>query len=128
MSRAIDLESEFAPSGTIALLTDFGHADPYVGQMKAVLLARFPDARVVDLAHGVPPQDVRVGAFFLARSRAYFAPGAVFVAVVDPGVGSSRRSVAVKTAGGQIVVTPDNGTLTHLKLLQGVMDAFRDAG
>ena len=110
MSRAIDLESEFAPSGTIALLTDFGHADPYVGQMKAVLLARFPDARIVDLAHGVPPQDVRVGAFFLARSRAYFAPGAVFVAVVDPGVGSARRFLA-GLEGGRLYLAPDNGLL-----------------
>lgn len=110
MSRELPSPSRFAPSGTIALLTDFGLADPYVGQMKAVLLARFPAARIVDLAHGVPPQDVRVGAFFLAKSRGWFAPGTVHVAVVDPGVGSARRFLAAIEAG-QLYLAPDNGLL-----------------
>ncbi|MBK7877210.1 MAG: SAM-dependent chlorinase/fluorinase [Planctomycetes bacterium] len=94
----------------MALLTDFGLADPYVGQMKAVLLARFPAARIVDLAHGVPPQNVRVGAFFLAHASRTFAPGTVHVAVVDPGVGSARRLLAA-VEEGQLYLAPDNGLL-----------------
>lgn len=104
------MDARFEPNGVVALLTDFGLSDPYVGQMKGVLLARFPAARVVDLAHGVPPQDVRVGAFFLARSRAFFAPGTVFVAVVDPGVGSERKLLAA-LEDGRLFLAPDNGLL-----------------
>lgn len=104
------MEARFEPNGIVALLTDFGLVDPYVGQMKAVILALFPEARIVDLAHGVPPQDVTVGAFFLARSRAYFAPGTTFVAVVDPGVGSERR-LLVAEAGEHVFLAPDNGLL-----------------
>ncbi|MBI5363751.1 MAG: SAM-dependent chlorinase/fluorinase [Planctomycetes bacterium] len=104
------MDARFEPNGVVALLTDFGLSDPYVGQMKGVLLARFPAARIVDLAHGVPPQDVRVGAFFLARSRASFAPGTVFVAVVDPGVGSERKLLAA-VEDERLYLAPDNGLL-----------------
>lgn len=102
-------------SGIVALTTDFGLADPYVGMLKAVILARAPDARIVDVTHGVPPQDVRVGAFFLARSAPFFPPGTVHVAVVDPGVGSARR-LLVAASRGQFFLAPDNG------LLSGVLD------
>jgi S-adenosylmethionine hydrolase len=99
----------------VALTTDFGLSDPYVGLMKAVILARAPEARIVDVTHGVPAQDVRVGAFFLARAVPYFPPGTVHVAVVDPGVGSARR-LLVAWARGQCFLAPDNG------LLGGVLD------
>ena len=72
----------WSPSGVVALTTDFGLTDVYVGQMKAVLLACAPGLTLVDLTHGVPPQDVFVGAYFLARSRAYFAPGTVHLSLI----------------------------------------------
>ncbi len=101
------------PSGLVALTTDFGLADPYVGLMKAVLLARTPTARIVDLTHGIPAQDVRVASFLLARSFAYFPSGTVHVGVVDPGVGRVRRALVVE-AHGQCFVGPDNGLFSRV--------------
>jgi len=75
----------------IALLTDFGLRDHYVAAMKGVMLGVCPDATLVDISHDVPPHDVRTGARVLASCYAYFPAGTVFVAVVDPGVGSARR-------------------------------------
>jgi S-adenosylmethionine hydrolase len=92
----------------IALLTDFGSRDGYVGIMKGVILNRLPGATLVDLSHDVPPQDIRHGAFVLATSVAYFPRGTVFLAVVDPGVGSQRRAVAVEASHWSFV-GPDNG-------------------
>jgi S-adenosylmethionine hydrolase len=100
----------FAPNGIITLLTDFGLSDPFVGMMKGVILSRFPVARVVDLTHGVPPQDVAAGAFWLERTYPWFPPGTVHVAVVDPGVGTSRAQV-VAQAHGHYFVAPDNGII-----------------
>jgi S-adenosylmethionine hydrolase len=94
----------------ITLLTDFGSADPYVGMMKGVIATICPEANVVDITHEVPPQDIRTGAFFLERSFRYFPPGTIHVAVVDPGVGTSRKPVAVRS-DGHIFVGPDNGLL-----------------
>lgn len=94
----------------VTLLTDFGLADAYVGVMKGVLLGIAPEARLVDLCHEVPPQDVPAGAFLLMTSFAYFPAGTVHLAVVDPGVGTTRRIVAVH-AGGHTFVGPDNGLL-----------------
>jgi S-adenosylmethionine hydrolase len=93
-----------------ALLTDFGTDDVYVGVMKSVLLGICPAARVVDLTHAIPPQDVLLGALALADAAPYLPPGAVAVAVVDPGVGSARAALAAR-AGGRYFVGPDNGLL-----------------
>jgi S-adenosylmethionine hydrolase len=71
-----------------------------------------PDARVIDLTHGIPPQDVRRGAILLARAVGYVPDDAVFLAIVDPDVGSSRRAVALRTNAGAILVGPDNGVLS----------------
>lgn len=98
------------PSGVVTLLTDFGVEDPYVGMMKGVLLSRAPGVRIVDLSHGVPPQSVRIGAWFLAHAYAFFPEGTVHVAVVDPGVGSSRKLV-VALDRGHAFLAPDNGLL-----------------
>ncbi len=98
------------PSGIVALTTDFGLEDPYVGVMKAVILSRAPGARIVDVMHGVPAQAVAVGAFQLARSAPYFPIGTVHVVVIDPGVGSKRR-LLVAEASGQCFLGPDNGVL-----------------
>ncbi len=96
--------------GPIALLTDFGVADPYVGEMKAVLLRLAPEARVVDVTHGVRPGAIREAAWILSRVWRSFPEGTCHVCVVDPGVGSARRGLAV-AAGGHLFVGPDNGVL-----------------
>lgn len=95
-------------SGPIVLLTDFGLADAYVGTMKGVISRVNPNAPLVDLCHQVPPQGIAEGAYLLASSYRYFAPTAIFVAVVDPGVGSERRAIALRTSHGRFV-GPDNG-------------------
>jgi S-adenosylmethionine hydrolase len=92
----------------IALLTDFGTSDPYVGVMKGVMLGLCPAATFVDLTHAIAPQNVRQAAFALWTAYRYFPPDTVFLAVVDPGVGSTRRAIAVETARGRFV-GPDNG-------------------
>jgi S-adenosyl-L-methionine hydrolase (adenosine-forming) len=94
----------------ILFLSDFGVDDEYVGLCHAVIARVAPDARVIDLHHGVPPQDVTTGALTLAQAVAYGPDDAVFLAVVDPGVGTRRRGVAVE-AGSGVLVGPDNGVL-----------------
>lgn len=95
----------------IALLTDFGTRDHYVGTMKGVILGIEPGATLVDISHDVAPQDILGGALQLAASYRYFPDDTVFLCVVDPGVGSARRAIAVE-AGGFRFVAPDNGLLT----------------
>lgn len=95
----------------IALLTDFGLRDHYVGTMKGVALRICPTATLVDITHEIPPQDVIGAALALAAAFRYFLPGTIFLAVVDPGVGSSRKAIAVE-AGEYQFVAPDNGVLS----------------
>ncbi|MBF0585657.1 SAM-dependent chlorinase/fluorinase [Prosthecochloris sp. N3] len=95
----------------IALLTDFGLRDPYVGIMKGVIASISPQANVIDITHAVIPQNIRHGALLLAASSPWFAEGTIFVAVVDPGVGSSRRPIALETDRGTFIA-PDNGVLS----------------
>jgi len=92
----------------IALYTDFGAADPYVGQLHAVLAREAPNVRAVDLLHAVPNFDIRAGAYLLPALAAQLPEGTVFLAVVDPGVGGARRAVVVN-ADGRWYVGPDNG-------------------
>lgn len=94
----------------IVLLTDFGHIDAFVGILKGVILSIHPTARIVDLCHEVAPQDIGHGAHLLDISLEYFPKGSIFCAVVDPGVGSSRRAVLVETTD-YFLVGPDNGVL-----------------
>lgn len=94
----------------IALLTDFGLRDHYVGAMKGAILSIAPQATLVDLVHELPAHDVATGAFALMAAYRAFPRGTVFVAVVDPGVGSDRRGLAME-AGGWRFVAPDNGLL-----------------
>ena len=101
-----------APRPLITLLTDFGTRDAYVGSLKGVILSLNPEVRLVDLSHEVDPQDIRAGAFMLAEAAAYFPPGTIHLAVVDPGVGSRRRALAARCRG-HYWVGPDNG-LFHL--------------
>lgn len=107
----------------ISLLTDFGIEDPFVGEMKAVIYSICPDAEVVDLTHGVERHNIRTGAFLLASATPYFPQGSVHVAVVDPGVGSERRAIAVRT-NRSIFVGPDNGLLIPAARREGILRAY----
>jgi S-adenosyl-L-methionine hydrolase (adenosine-forming) len=95
----------------IALLTDFGHRDHYAGTMKGVVLGICPEATLVDISHEVAAGDVLAAALELAAAYRYFPAGSIFLVVVDPGVGSSRRGLAAE-AGDYRFVAPDNGVLT----------------
>jgi S-adenosylmethionine hydrolase len=97
----------------ITLTTDFGTESPYVAAMKGVILGLNPRARLLDLSHQVPPQDVRYAAYFLAGAIPYFPAHALHVVVVDPGVGSERAVLYVEVDGHRLLV-PDNGCWTSL--------------
>ena len=98
---------------TITLLSDFGLKDSYVGIMKGVILSIFSDVIIVDITHEVDPQDVREGAFIIEEYYRYFEKGTIHMAVVDPTVGSDRRSI-VFSKGGHFFIGPDNGVFTLL--------------
>ena len=100
-----------ASSRPIVLTTDFGLADSYVGVMKGVILAINPAALIVDLTHLVRPQDLAQAAFILKTSHAFFPPGSIHVAVVDPGVGTARKAALLTCPAGTFVA-PDNGILS----------------
>src|SRR5258708_19278323 len=97
----------------ITLLTDFGNADSYVGEVKGVLLSQVHGAALVDITHQVPPGDVRAAQYVLSRVWHRFPQGSVHLAVVDPGVGTERRVLAASSAG-HFFVAPDNGLLSFL--------------
>lgn len=99
----------------ITLTTDFGTGSPYVAAMKGVILAINPAAVLVDLSHAIPHQDIRQGALALAQAAPWFPPGTIHVAVVDPGVGTSRKIICM-AAGEHLFVGPDNGLLSRLAL------------
>ena len=104
-------------NGIITLTTDFGQVDSYVGIMKGVILNITPTAQLVDITHAIRPQDVHQAAYIVQTFHGYFPPGTVHLIVVDPGVGSDRRTIAFGTPVA-IFVAPDNGVLTY---------AWRDA-
>src|SRR5436190_5026829 len=95
----------------VTFTTDFGLRDGYAGAMKGVVLSLAPAATLVDITHGVPPQDVAAGAVTLAQAAPLFPPGTIHVAVVDPGVGGDRADLLVE-AGGHVFIGPDNGVLS----------------
>jgi len=97
----------------ITLLTDFGLHDHFVAAMKGVMLGINPDLRFTDISHLIPPQDVFGAAFTLNQACFFFPPGTIHLAVVDPGVGTERKAVAV-SAGAHFFVAPDNGVLTYV--------------
>ena len=103
----------------LSLLTDYGLGDEFVGVVKAVIADLAPEVRVLDLTHDIAPFDVRAGSLALARSISYI-PSGVVMAVVDPGVGSDRKAIAVEVAGGEgVLVGPDNGLLAPAVALAG---------
>jgi len=97
--------------GPIALLSDFGNREHYAGVMRGVIASIAPGAAIIDISHGVAPHNVIAGALVLRESWRFFPPSTVFVAVVDPGVGTQRRAIAVETRSGARLVGPDNGLL-----------------
>jgi len=101
----------------VSFLSDYGLIDEFVGVCKAVVLRAAPTAQIIDITHGIPPYDVRAGALTLARSIQYLPPGVV-LAVVDPGVGTDRRAVAVEVETG-FLVGPDNGLLAPAVAMVG---------
>ncbi len=104
---------------TVSFLTDYGSTDEFVGVVKAVIRDLAPHVTVIDLTHGIAAFDVRAGALALARSISY-VPSGVVLAIVDPGVGTSRRAVAIEVAGGEgVLVGPDNGLLAPAAAMAG---------
>src|SRR5271156_320570 len=97
---------------TIVFITDFGTANDAVAICKAVILGIVPDVRIMDITHQVPPFSIEDGARMLAGVTPYYPAGTVFLGVIDPGVGTSRKSVIVKSKRGQYFVLPDNGLVT----------------
>jgi len=100
------------PNGIITLLTDFGLGDAYVAAVKGAVLSVAPSARLVDVTHLVPPQNVHHGAFLLGQAWRAFPPGTVHLAVVDPAVGTARRALLL-AGEGHFFVGPDNGLFTY---------------
>jgi len=101
------------PSGVITITTDFGHQGPFVGVMKGVILRRLISAHIIDLTHEIVVHWPAEAGFWLARAFSYFPSGTVHIAVVDPGVGTSRDIIVV-TAGGHWFLAPDNGLLAPI--------------
>ncbi|MGH7924068.1 MAG: SAM hydrolase/SAM-dependent halogenase family protein [Candidatus Binatus sp.] len=95
----------------IAIITDFGYRDHYVGALKGVIASIAPRATIIDITHGVPAQSIVAGAIALRESWRYFPPRTVFLAVVDPGVGTARAPIAIETRARARFVGPDNGLL-----------------
>jgi S-adenosylmethionine hydrolase len=113
------------PPPTVVFMTDFGILDDSVALCKGVMYGITPNLRIVDLTHQVDAFSIRDGARFLFGATPYFPAGTVFVVVVDPGVGSSRKAVAVKSKRGQYFVLPDNGLMTMVEDRDGV-ESIRD--
>ena len=102
--------------------SDFGLVDGAVSAMHGVANTVDDSIKIQDLTHDIPPYSIWDASYRLFQTIEYWPKGTVFVSVVDPGVGSSRRSVVAKTVGGQFIVTPDNGTLTHIKKYVGLVE------
>lgn len=107
----------------LIIQTDFGTGDGAVSAMYGVAYSVDPELVITDLTHEIPQYDIWEASYRLIQTVDYWPEGSVFVSVVDPGVGSTRRSVAVETAAGQYIITPDNGTLTHVKRMCGIKSA-----
>lgn len=101
------------PSGIITFTTDFGHKGPFAAVMKGVILQRFPEAKIIDLAHDIPAQWPPEAGFWVSRSYPWFPEGTVHLAIVDPGVGT-ERNILVADCDGHVFMAPDNGLLAQL--------------
>ncbi|MBF0505264.1 MAG: SAM-dependent chlorinase/fluorinase [Nitrospirae bacterium] len=97
----------------ITLTTDFGYKDPFVAEMKGVILSVNPDVTLVDVTHSIQPQDIEEAAYVIGSSYSYFPAGTIHIVVVDPGVGSERKALVLQ-AGKHFFVGPDNGVFSHI--------------
>jgi S-adenosyl-L-methionine hydrolase (adenosine-forming) len=123
--RTISAQAAAPAPPTVVFMTDFGVVDDSVALCKGVMYSIAPDLRIVDLTHEVTPFSILDGARFLYGASPYFPPGTVFVTVIDPGVGSTRKAVVVKTKRGQYFVLPDNGLMTLVQDRDGI-EAVRE--
>jgi S-adenosylmethionine hydrolase len=121
VSRAEEPHAKNPPM--IVFMTDFGVFDDSVALCKGVMYSVFPDVRIVDLTHQVAPFSIRDGALYLEGSTPYFPAGTVFIVVIDPGVGSTRKAIVAKSRRGQYFVLPDNGLLTLIRERDGIEGA-----
>jgi hypothetical protein len=111
-------------SGLVVVLTDFGTTDFYVGAMEGAMYTANPLVRIATITHEVEPFNIAEGSYLLAQAAREFPPGTVFLAIVDPGVGTQRRSIVLETADGRLFVAPDNGLLTGVMDELGVLHAY----
>src|SRR3954468_20902949 len=109
-----------AQNHIVVFQSDFGVKDGAVSAMKGVAMGVSPDLKLYDLTHEIPAYNIWEAAYRLEQTVPYWPEGTVFVSVVDPGVGTSRKSVVLKTNTGKYIVTPDNGTLTLIAASQGI--------
>lgn len=112
------------PTKIITLTTDFGLKDPYVAEMKAVILSISPNAKIVDITHKIEKFNIRMGAYTLAAACPYFPKGTIHVAVIDPGVGTKRKAILVQTRNSYFI-GPDNGVLALAAKSQGIKHIYR---
>lgn len=124
LSACIGLSSVYADNALI-LQTDFSLKDGAVSAMKGVAFSVDSNLKIFDLTHEIPPYNIWEGAYRLYQTASYWPKGSVFVSVVDPGVGTKRKSVVLKTKNGQYFVSPDNGTLTLVAQTLGI-DSVRE--
>ena len=110
-------------SNLIALFTDFGSGDPYVAQLKGAIKTIHPESEILDLSHENAAFDIATASYLLAKSTRTLPAGTVIVAVVDPGVGSTREGLVVRTQTGRLYVAPDNGLLTEVLAREGLSEA-----
>jgi len=118
LSRAADVPKNYPP--TVVFMTDFGTLDDAVPICKGVMYSILPSLRIVDITHQVKPYSILDGARFLFGTTPYYPAGTVFVVVVDPGVGSTRKAIVAESKRGQYFVLPDNGLLTLLEARDGI--------
>lgn len=117
---AASAQGAVTPNGLVVLLTDYGADSVYVGAIKGAIYTKFPQARIDAISNAVPPFDIAAGAFMLAEAAREFPPGTTFCCVVDPGVGTERKCVALETNSGHLFVAPDNGLLSLVAQRLGV--------
>src|SRR6478736_976674 len=114
--------SSFAQNKIVVFQSDFGLKDGAVSAMKGVAMGVSTELKLFDLTHEIPAYNIWEAAYRLEQTVPYWPAGTVFVSVVDPGVGTERKSVVMKTNSGQFIVTPDNGTLTLIAASQGIAE------
>jgi S-adenosyl-L-methionine hydrolase (adenosine-forming) len=114
-----------APQPVIGLFTDYGWDDPYVAQLKGVILTIYPNARLLDITHTVTPFNVIEGSYLLDQCAEEFPAGTIFVAVVDPQVGADRDPILLQTGKGKFFVGPDNGLFTGVIAHEGLARAWK---